>query len=104
MSTRLFSPGSAWPSISASMALVRSHPPFLQLRTATDYTWTDLCIAGDQLVPTNSLKEEYVLCQKFFACNPTVFLEVVSFDPSPQFFLRFEFYRPDTNSVNSFSV
>lgn len=91
MSTMLFPPGSAWTTASASMAPVRSHPSFLQLGTATDYTWTALCIAGDQLIPTNSLKEEYVLCQKFFACNPTVFLEVNSFDPSPQGFVLFCF-------------
>lgn len=89
VSTRRFPPGSAWTTVSASMAPVHSHPSFLQLVTAIDYTWTDLCIVGDQLIPTNSLKEEYVLCQKSFECNPTVFLEVDSFDPSPQGFVLF---------------
>lgn len=101
----LASPSWLCPACQSQPALPgHSHPPFPQLETVTNWTWTDLCLAGDQLIfHWWSKRRVCSVSKKSFAWSPTVFLEIASLTQAHNFFLfRIEFYGPDAKSVNIF--
>lgn len=80
-SSVLLPPGSARSASLSPLSAVRSHPPFPQLGTATNCTWTDLCMAGDQLVSHWLSKIRVCSVSKILCTESNCFLGNSFFDP-----------------------